>query len=139
LAGVAGVLTFLGVEGIGSFLEKWGIDHQDISRASVGSFLYLEVLDASFSFDGVVGAFAITNNLFVIMIGLSIGAFFVRSLTILFVEKETLQEFAYLEHGAFYAIGSLAILMMTSPVLHVPEWITGLIGAILLGWLFIQV
>lgn len=136
IAGVAGVLTFLAVEGVGSFLERWGIDHQDISRASLGSFLYLEVLDASFSFDGVVGAFAITNNLFVIMIGLSIGAFFVRSLTILFVEKETLQEFAYLEHGAFYAIGSLAVLMLLSPLLHVPEWITGLVGALFIGLAF---
>lgn len=106
LSGLGGIITFLIVDGIGAFLERWGMERQDLSKASVGAFLYLEVLDASFSFDGVVGAFAITNNLFVIMVGLSIGAFFVRSLTILFVERETLQEFAYLEHGAFYAIGS---------------------------------
>jgi hypothetical protein len=62
------------------------------------------------------------------MIGLSIGAFFVRSLTIMFVEKETLTKFAFLEHGAFYAIGILSIIMLSSPFLHVPEWFTGLSG-----------
>lgn len=138
LSGLGGIITFLIVDGVGSFLERWGMERQDLSKASVGAFLYLEVLDASFSFDGVVGAFAITNNLFVIMVGLSIGAFFVRSLTILFVERETLQEFAYLEHGAFYAIGSLAVLMMLNPIFHIPEWITGLIGAVFIGTAFIS-
>lgn len=138
LSGLGGIITFLIVDGIGAFLERWGMERQDLSKASVGAFLYLEVLDASFSFDGVVGAFAITNNLFVIMVGLSIGAFFVRSLTILFVERETLQEFAYLEHGAFYAIGSLAVLMMLNPIFHIPEWITGLIGAVFITMAFIS-
>lgn len=138
VSGLFGVITYLVVSGIGAFLEKWGMEKQDLSKASVGAFLYLEVLDASFSFDGVVGAFAITNNLFVIMVGLSIGAFFVRSLTILFVERETLQEFAYLEHGAFYAIGSLAVLMMLNPIIHIPEWITGLIGAVFIITAFVS-
>ncbi|MBX3040132.1 MAG: DUF475 domain-containing protein [Bdellovibrionaceae bacterium] len=126
---LTGIVTYVVVDGISSFLEDMGGASVDLNRASAGLFLYLEVLDASFSFDGVVGAFAITNNLFIIMIGLSIGAFFVRSLTILFVEKETLQKFTYLEHGAFYAIGALATLMLLNPLLHVPEWVTGLIGA----------
>jgi hypothetical protein len=99
----------------------------------MGMFLYLEVLDASFSFDGVVGAFAITNNLFIIMIGLGIGAMFVRSLTIMLVEKGTLSEFRYLEHGAFYAIGILAIIMFANTIFHIPEVITGLIGAAFIG------
>lgn len=128
-AALAGIITYVVVDGISSFLEGMGGITGDLNRASAGMFLYLEVLDASFSFDGVVGAFAITNNLFIIMIGLSIGAFFVRSLTILFVEKEALQKFAYLEHGAFYAIGALATLMLLNPLIHVPEWVTGLIGA----------
>jgi uncharacterized protein len=104
----------------------------DAHKASAGMFLYLEVLDASFSFDGVVGAFAITHNLFIIMIGLSIGAFFVRSLTIMFVEQQTLARFLYLEHGAFYAIGALAMIMLLNPFVHVPEWLTGVIGAVII-------
>lgn len=129
IAGVCGILTFLGVEAIGTFLQLPQEGQISAERASVGMFLYLEVLDASFSFDGVIGAFAITNNLFIIAIGLGVGAMFVRSLTILMVEKGTLQAFRYLEHGAFYAVGALALMMFTGAVVHVPEAITGLLGA----------
>lgn len=131
-SGMAGLITFVVVEGIGSFMELSDDGKKDVHKASAGMFLYLEVLDASFSFDGVVGAFAITHNLFIIMIGLSIGAFFVRSLTIMFVEKNALKQFAYLEHGAFYAIGVLAAIMLSDAFLHVPEWVTGLIGAVII-------
>lgn len=81
-------------------------------KGGIIGFLYLEVLDASFSFDGVIGAFAITNDVIVIMLGLAIGAMFVRSMTIFLVDKGTLDEFVYLEHGAHYAIGALAIIML---------------------------
>lgn len=128
-AGIWGIITYVSVDGLGTWLEYSGQQKNDINRASAGMFLYLEVLDASFSFDGVIGAFAITQNLFIIMIGLSIGAFFVRSLTIYFVEKDTLKQYAYLEHGAFYAILVLASIMLMDPFLHIPEWVTGLLGA----------
>jgi hypothetical protein len=131
-AGMAGLITYVVVDGIGSWLEASDETMGDIHKASAGMFLYLEVLDASFSFDGVVGAFAITHNLFIIMIGLSIGAFFVRSLTIMFVEKETLAKFAFLEHGAFYAIALLAMIMLLDPFLHIPEWVTGLGGGVII-------
>jgi hypothetical protein len=132
LAGMAGLFTFIAVDGIGGWLEMSQEGVRDMHKASAGMFIYLEVLDASFSFDGVVGAFAITHNLFIIMIGLSIGAFFVRSLTIMFVEKQTLTKFLYLEHGAFYAIGCLAMIMLMDPFLHIPEWITGLVGGVVI-------
>ncbi|KHD88203.1 MAG: membrane protein [Bdellovibrio sp. ArHS] len=131
-AGMAGLITYVIVDGIGSWLEASDDQMKDVHKASAGMFLYLEVLDASFSFDGVVGAFAITHNLFIIMIGLSIGAFFVRSLTIMFVEKEALTKFAFLEHGAFYAIGLLAMIMLSDPFLHIPEWVTGLSGGVII-------
>ncbi len=131
-AGLIGVLIFLAVDGLGEWLESAGGPTKNAQRASAGLFIYLEVLDASFSFDGVVGAFAITHNLFIIMIGLSIGAFFVRSLTMMFVEQQTLARFLYLEHGAFYAIGALAVIMLLDPILHIPEWFTGLIGVVII-------
>ncbi|MGZ3744974.1 MAG: DUF475 domain-containing protein, partial [Pseudobdellovibrionaceae bacterium] len=132
IAGMAGLITYVVVDGIGGWLEMSQESMKDLQKASAGMFIYLEVLDASFSFDGVIGAFAITHNLFIIMIGLSIGAFFVRSLTILFVEKETLNKFLYLEHGAFYAIGCLALIMLMDPFLHIPEWVTGLLGGFII-------
>ncbi len=132
--GIGGIITYIAVDGVGAFLQAPDESKQlDLHKASLGMFLYLEVLDASFSFDGVVGAFAITNNLFIIMIGLGVGAMFVRSLTIMLVAKGSLSHYRYLEHGAFYAIGALAILMFTGTICHVPEIITGLIGAILIA------
>ncbi|MEO3808201.1 DUF475 domain-containing protein [Sphaerisporangium sp. B11E5] len=97
-------------------------------RAGFFLFLYLEVLDASFSFDGVVGAFAISDELLIIALGLGIGAMYVRSLTIFLVRRGTLNEYVYLEHGAHWAIGVLAAIMLISLGREVPEIVTGLIG-----------
>ncbi len=132
-AGIFGLVTFIAVDGVGAFLNAPDETMTDIHKASAASFMYLEVLDASFSFDGVVGAFAITNNLFIIAIGLGVGAMFVRSMTIMLVDRGTLSEFVYLEHGAFYAIGALATMMFLGTSMHVPEVITGLIGAAFIG------
>ena len=132
VAGVFGLVTFIAVDGIGGVLEPEVGSHH-VARAGLGTFIYLNVLDASFSFDGVIGAFALTNNLFVIAIGLGIGAMFVRSLTILLVEKGTLAAYRYLEHGAFWAIGALALIMFLNTVVHVPDTLTGLVGAGLIG------
>jgi len=130
-AGVLGVAVYVGVDWISGLLEEEEHDPaigKMISRGSIGAFMYLEVLDASFSFDGVIGAFAITNDVVVIMLGLAIGAMFVRSLTVFLVEKGTLDEFVYLEHGAHYAIGILALIMFASVRYEIPEWFTGLSG-----------
>lgn len=133
-SGLAGILTYLGVEAIGTFLQMPKSGVQSLERASLASFIYLEVLDASFSFDGVVGAFAITNNLILIAIGLGIGAFFVRSITIFIVEHGTLDSFRFLEHGAFYAVWALAAIMFLNTFMHIPEYITGLVGALFIGF-----
>ncbi len=77
----------------------------------------------------MIGAFALSNNLFIIAIGLGVGAMFVRSLTIMLVERETLACYRYLEHGAFYAIIALALMMFVNAVTHISEVVTGLIGA----------
>ncbi len=132
-AGIWGIIVFLGVKIIGEILEHqhtktYGVV-STVTRGGIGGFIYLEVLDASFSFDGVIGAFAITTNILTIMVGLGIGAFFVRSITIYLVEEETLDSYVYLEHGAHYAIGVLALLMLISISYHnIPEVITGLVG-----------
>lgn len=137
MAGVWGILVYMAVNVLSTLLEGDGDDDgipdgQElagaVAKGGIAGFLYLEVLDASFSFDGVIGAFAITNDVVIIMIGLAIGAMFVRSMTIFLVEKGTLDEFVYLEHGAHYAIGALAIIMLLSMKFHIPEIITGLIG-----------
>jgi hypothetical protein len=132
-ASAAGLLTFLLVELVGQILDSTEAARGTAAQGGLGAFLYLEVLDASFSFDGVIGAFALTQNLFLIAIGLGIGALYVRSMTIMLVEKGTLAQFRYLEHGAFYSILALSIVMFAQSVTHIPEVITGLVGAGLIG------
>ncbi|MDD2697430.1 MAG: DUF475 domain-containing protein [Arcobacteraceae bacterium] len=135
-AGIWGLIVYVGVNMIGSLIEHEKPESSAVDlvkKGSIGGFIYLEVLDASFSFDGVIGAFAITKDIVVIMIGLGIGAMFVRSMTIYLVEKETLSEYRYLEHGAHYAIGILAIIMLLSLKFHISEVVTGFIGILFIA------
>lgn len=143
-AGVFGILANLAVSALEVVLHHEEEEHAEgevpppvpvgaAERASAGMFVYLEVLDASFSFDGVVGAFAVTNNLFLIAIGLGIGALFVRSLTVMMVEKGTLGTFRFLEHGAFYAVWALALIMFVDVIVPVPEVVAGAAGMICIG------
>ena len=136
VAGTLGLVTFIAVEALGTILEmreeKLALQGA-VVRSGLGGFLYLNVLDASFSFDGVIGAFALSNNMVIIALGLSIGAMFVRSMTIMLVQKGTLAEYRFLEHGAFWAIIALGAIMLLSAKFHIPETITGLIGAALIG------
>lgn len=90
-------------------------------RTGLISFLYLEILDTSFSLDGVIGAFAITQDIVIILLGLTVGSFFVRSLTIFMVDKKALQQLAYLEHGAFWSVGILSIFMLLKTKFHISE------------------
>jgi len=146
LSGAAGLATYLAVSSLSALFESeeeavvgdgeaadeaaegGGSTPVNIARMGLFTFLYLEVLDASFSFDGVVGAFAITDMIFVIALGLGIGACYIRALTVFLVRKGTLAEYVYLEHGAHWAIGALAILLFVTIRVHVPDVVTGLIG-----------
>ena len=101
-------------------------------------FVYLNVLDAAFSLDGVVGAFAITSSLPIIIAGLGIGAIFVRAFTVALVRAKTLDTLIYLEHGAHWAIFGLALAMLTTIFVHVPEAVTGLIGLVFIVLAYIS-
>ena len=132
-SGISGIITYLIIDGVAEWLEKRQEERaklcaDTIKCSGLVGFLYLELIDASFSLDGVLGAFALSQDILIITIGLFIGAMFVRSLTIMLVEKKTLDQFLYLEHGAHWAIGTLAILMFVSTFHEVPEVITGLLG-----------
>ncbi len=133
ISGLSGLVLYVIVDSLGSFFET---DEEEVAivetakRNGLMGFIYLEILDASFSFDGVIGAFAITRDVVVIMLGLAIGAMFIRSLTVYLVVKGTLEKYVFLEHGAHYAIGILASIMFYSIYEEVPALFTGLIGVI---------
>ncbi len=128
-----GIITYLMVNLLGDFLDRQDIaDH--VAKGGLGAFLYLEVLDSSFSFDGVIGAFALTQNLFLIAISLGIGAFYVRSMTIMLLEKGILAEYRYLENGAFWSILVLSIMMAAQALFHIPEVVMGLFSVLFIGF-----
>ncbi|MGK5728530.1 DUF475 domain-containing protein [Streptomyces sp. URMC 124] len=164
LAGIGGLITYLVVGGISEYFENRLEEEEEeaeeeaeaakdaapagkqgggsavglAGKAAFFMFLYLEVIDASFSFDGVIGAFAITNDIFVMALGLGIGAMYIRSLTVFLVRKGTLDDYVYLEHGAHYAIGALAVILLISIKYEIPEVVTGLIGVVLIGLSFLS-
>ncbi len=131
VAGMGGVVLHIAVRGLTAILSPG--EGSAALHAGLAGFLYLQVLDASFSLDAVVGSFAISSDILIILIGLTVGAMFVRSLTIYLVRQGTLEQYIYLEHGAYYAIGSLAVIMLVDIQYDVPQVITGLIGLVLIG------
>lgn len=142
LAGLLGMIVYIAVDGLGSMFHTDELEESSgpselvkaTGKAGFFLFLYLEVLDASFSFDGVIGAFAITSDPIIIALGLGlIGAIFVRSITVYLVRQGTLSEYVYLEHGAHWAIGALATILLVSIGVHVNEIITGLVGVAFIG------
>jgi hypothetical protein len=154
LSGVAGLVTYLIVAGLSAHFENKLEEEEEreheleekakkegreptmvglAGKAAFFMFLYLEVLDASFSFDGVIGAFAITNDIFWMALGLGIGAMYVRSLTVYLVRQGTLDDYVYLEHGAHYAIGALAVILLVTIEHQISEVITGLVGVLLIA------
>lgn len=123
--GIVGIFLFIFIQGFANVFAR------NVSTTTVSGlalFLYLNVLDSAFSLDSVVGAFALTTSVPIIMVGLGIGAWFVRSLTVYFVEKRTLNTLIYLQHGAHWAIFGLAASMFVGLIYEVPEIITGGIG-----------
>jgi len=107
---------------------------QKVGPAAVASFLYLEILDASFSLDGVIGAFAITGSVVLIMAGLGAGAVWVRAMTIHLVKAKTLSKYVFLEHGAHWAIGFLgAVMLLKLYHIALPEWFVGVAGMLVIG------
>ncbi|MGW4730494.1 DUF475 domain-containing protein [Streptomyces shenzhenensis] len=154
ISGIAGLITYMVVGGLSGFFEERLEEEEEreheaeeeaartgkkrsavalAGKAAFFMFLYLEVLDASFSFDGVIGAFAITNDIVLMALGLGIGAMYVRSLTVYLVRQGTLDDYVYLEHGAHYAIGALAVILMVTIQYQINEVITGLVGVVLIG------
>lgn len=133
MAAVAGLVTYSAVRALGRALDGPRSARRMAAMGGLGAFLYLEVLDASFSFDGVVGAFAMTHDLFLIAIGLGIGAMYVRAMTLMLVEKGTLAQFRYLEHGAFYSILILSVILFVETQVDVSEMATGGVGVLLIA------
>jgi hypothetical protein len=127
-AGAVGIVTYVLIHGISELFTM-----QSSFVAGLASFIYLEVLDASFSFDGVIGAFAVTKDVLLIAAGLGIGALWVRSLTLFIVHRKVLNTYRYLEHAAHYVIGALALTLLVGLFIDIPEMYVGLLGLLVIA------
>lgn len=137
ISSLLGIALHVGLESVSAFFEKRqpkakkGKIVQQVGWAAFASFMYLQVLDASFSLDGVIGAFAITNMVILIMAGLGAGALWVRSLTVYLVRNGTLAKYRYLAHGAHWAILALGLVMIAKLYhIELPEFVTGSLGLV---------
>jgi hypothetical protein len=139
-AGLVGTASYtaikLLIDGLGRFTP--GTAKTYVGWPAFVAFMYLQLLDASFSFDGVLGAFAITDKVLLIALGLGVGAIWVRSLTVFLVRKGTLNSYKYLEHGAHYAILVLALALLSSIFFDVPDAVTGITGLGVIGASYIS-
>ena len=133
VAGFVGLLLFIIMEGVGGSLSP---ESGPVVAGGLTLFIYLNILDSAFSLDGVVGAFALSNNLLIIVTGLGIGAYFVRALSLYMVSQKTLTHLVYLEQGAHWAILGLALAMLANLVIHVPEVVTGLVGLVCVSFAY---
>ncbi len=133
MAGLLGALTFIAVKAVSRLLLRGS---KNTHNHGLMQFIYLELLDASFSFDGVIAAFAITKEIILIAAGLGIGALYVRSMTVHLLKAGTLKQYRYLIHGAHYAIAALAILLLAGIRYHIPEGLTGVLGLVIIGLAF---
>ena len=119
-AAILGLVTFIAVHAIAALIEE-----REAAKKATG-----EIVKSG------LGGFALSNKMIIIALCLSVGAMFVRSMTIHLVRTGTLAQYRYLEHGAFWAIIVLGIIMLLSARYHIPETITGLLGAVLIGLSF---
>ena len=136
-----GMIAFYLIEFFKDFMEK-NKEEKDskVTQLSGGfiSFIYLEIIDMSFSLDGVLGAFAVTQNIVIIMLGLGIGAMAVRSLTIYMVEREVVSKYIFLEHGAMWSIGLLALSMIVQIFHHLPPMLITTFAIVPIGLAFVH-
>ncbi|KKS13302.1 hypothetical protein A2617_04935 [Candidatus Daviesbacteria bacterium RIFOXYD1_FULL_41_10] len=107
------------------------------TRSDLAKIFYLEVIDATFSIDGVLGAFAFTLSVPLILLGNGIGAFVVREITVHNIER--IGRYIYLKNGAMYSILVLGMIMLFNSFgMHIPEWFTPIATASIVGYFFLK-
>jgi hypothetical protein len=135
LGTVTGSTAFFIMSGFKSNAEEMENKLKGSNMADFSKVLYLELIDTTFSIDGVLGAFAFTLSVPLILIGNGIGAFVVRYFTIHGVK--TVKKYAYLKNGAMYSVGFLGVIMLLESVgYHIYTWAPPLITFLVVGLFF---
>lgn len=135
LSAAIGNAVFFIIYGFKEQAEKKEHELHGANLSDLSKLLYLEILDTTFSFDGVLGAFAFTTNVALILIGNGIGALVVRDITIRGIDH--VAKYKWLKNGAMTSIGFLGVFMMIEAFgIELPEWIPTLITLALVGIAF---
>jgi hypothetical protein len=135
LGAVTGSTAFFITHGFKSNAEEQERKLIGGNTTDISKILYLEVIDATFSIDGVVGAFAFTLSVPLILIGNGLGAFVVREVTIKYVDK--IKKYCYLKNGAMYSIFFLGLIMIADSFgADIPQWLSPAITFIVIGYFF---
>ena len=134
---VAGSCAFFVTHGFKNSAEQKEKELLNSSASDISKLLYLEVIDATFSIDGVLGAFAFTLSLPLILIGNGLGAIVVRQLTVGSIER--VKKYIYLKNGAMYSVLFLGLFMILKSFgMYIPEWISPVVTLFVVGVFFMR-
>lgn len=134
-AAVLGSTSFFIIHGFRQYAEEQEKRLLSGGMSDLSKIAYLEVLDATFSIDGIIGAFAFTLFIPLILLGNGLGAFLLRKLTVSNIER--IKKYKYLKNGAMYSILFLGIIMLLDSFgLKIPEWLSPIITFATVGWFF---
>ena len=135
LGSVIGSTTFFITNGLKKNAEEKEEELKEKKIDDVSKILYLELIDAIFSIDGVLGAFAFTVSIPLIIIGNGLGAVIVRYFTV--HSTEVVKRYKYLKNGAMYSVGILGLIMLGESLsVHIPTWFPPIITFIVVGTFF---
>ncbi len=135
---VLGSTAFFVMQGFKMNAEKAEVAmRQGGPKSDFSKILYLEIIDASFSIDGILGAFAFTLSVPYILIGNGIGAYVLRKLTVNNIDN--IKKYVFLKNGAMYAIFALSIIMLAGAFGHtIPEWVSPVVMVVIVGYFFLK-
>lgn len=136
-AAVIGSSVFFITHGFKQYAEQGEKELMKSSMSDISKILYLEVIDASFSIDGVLGAFAFTLSIPLIILGNGLGAFLVRYFTVKNIER--IKQYRYLKNGAMYSLFVLGCIMLIDAFGgHIPEWLSPIVTMGIIGYFFFK-
>ena len=134
-AAVLGSTAFFIIHGFREFAHQQEKQLLSPGMSDVSKIAYLEVLDSTFSIDGVIGAFAFTFSVPLILLGNGLGALVLRKLTVSNIER--IKKYKYLKNGAMYSILFLGVIMILDSFgFHIPPWFSPMITFGAVGYFF---
>lgn len=132
---VVGSTAFFITHGFKENAEKSEKELMKEGLSDWSKIFYLEVIDATFSIDSVLGAFAFTLSVPLIFLGNGLGALVVRQLTMGNIQR--VKEYPFLKNGAMYSILLLGVIMLLDAFgFHIPSWISPVTTFAVIGWFF---